>query len=52
LPSGRFATVARLNIDQLKDPKAENRQVAAPKRTGERHPGSAVRIGRRLDEVK
>ncbi|TJW40382.1 MAG: hypothetical protein E5W83_28645, partial [Mesorhizobium sp.] len=28
-PGGRFATVARLNIDQLKDPKAENRQVAA-----------------------
>ncbi|MER8826775.1 caspase family protein [Mesorhizobium sp. M0938] len=28
-PDGRFATVARLNIDQLKEPKAENRQVAA-----------------------
>ncbi|TIS57011.1 caspase family protein [Mesorhizobium sp.] len=28
-PGGRFATVARLNIDQLKEPKAENRQVAA-----------------------
>ncbi|CAN7532037.1 caspase family protein [Mesorhizobium sp. LjNodule214] len=28
-PSGRFATVARLSIDELKDPKAEDRQVAA-----------------------
>ncbi|MFK0689372.1 caspase family protein [Mesorhizobium sp. IMUNJ 23033] len=28
-PSGRFATVARLSIDELNDPKAEDRQVAA-----------------------
>lgn len=28
-PKGRFATVARLNIDELNDPKAQNRQVAA-----------------------
>lgn len=28
-PNGRFATVARLNIDELNDPKAQNRQVAA-----------------------
>ncbi|WP_095199101.1 caspase family protein [Mesorhizobium carmichaelinearum] len=28
-PNGRFATVARLNIDELNDPNAQNRQVAA-----------------------
>ncbi|RJT40584.1 hypothetical protein D3227_08460 [Mesorhizobium waimense] len=28
-PSGRFATVARLSIDELNDPKTEDRQVAA-----------------------
>ncbi|TGQ66167.1 hypothetical protein EN829_022940 [Mesorhizobium sp. M00.F.Ca.ET.186.01.1.1] len=28
-PNGRFATVARLNIDELNDPKAQNRQVAS-----------------------
>ncbi|MFD2055377.1 caspase domain-containing protein [Mesorhizobium calcicola] len=28
-PNGRFATVAQLNIDELNDPKAQNRQVAA-----------------------
>ncbi|WP_081709704.1 caspase family protein [Mesorhizobium erdmanii] len=28
-PDGRFATVARLNIDELNDPTARNRQVAA-----------------------
>ncbi|RUW78037.1 caspase family protein [Mesorhizobium sp. M4B.F.Ca.ET.049.02.1.2] len=28
-PNGRFATVARLNIDELQDPKAEDRKVAA-----------------------
>lgn len=28
-PNGRFATVARLSINELNDPKAQNRQVAA-----------------------
>jgi len=28
-PNGRFATVAKLNIDELQDPKAEDKQVAA-----------------------
>ncbi|ESY64520.1 caspase family protein [Mesorhizobium opportunistum] len=28
-PNGRFATVARLNIDELNGPNAQNRQVAA-----------------------
>ncbi len=40
-PNGRFATVAKLNIDQLKDPKAQERQVAAV--DAESNPGSAVR---------
>ncbi|CCV11966.1 conserved exported hypothetical protein [Mesorhizobium sp. STM 4661] len=43
-PSGRFATVARLNIDQLKEPKAENRQVAAvDEDEANANSGSAVR---------
>ncbi|WP_027059502.1 caspase family protein [Mesorhizobium loti] len=29
-PNGRFATVARLNIDELNGPNAQNRQVSAP----------------------
>lgn len=41
-PNGRFATVARLNIDALKDPKAQERQVAALD-ADEANPGSAVR---------
>ncbi|MBA1141641.1 caspase family protein [Mesorhizobium sp. CCANP35] len=41
-PNGRFATVARLNIDALKDPKAQERQVAALD-AAEANPGSAVR---------
>ncbi|MGX5846247.1 caspase family protein [Mesorhizobium sp. PL10] len=41
-PSGRFATVARLNIDALKDPKAQEREVAALD-AAEANPGSAVR---------
>ena len=28
-PNGRFATVAKLNIDQLQEPKTEDKQVAA-----------------------
>lgn len=53
-PNGRFATVARLNIDALKDPKAENRQVAAID-TDEANAssGSAVRTSVSVsDEVK
>ncbi|SFN86152.1 Uncharacterized protein, contains caspase domain [Mesorhizobium sp. NFR06] len=38
-PNGRFATVAKLNIDQLKDPTA-GKQLAA---LDEANPGSAVR---------
>ncbi len=41
-PNGRFATVARLNIDALKDPKAQEKQVAAVE-PDEVNPGSAVR---------
>lgn len=41
-PNGRFATVARLNIDALKDPKAQERQVAAVD-ADEANSGSAVR---------
>ncbi len=41
-PNGRFATVARLNIDALKDPKAQEREVAALD-AAEANPGSAVR---------
>ncbi|UVK38468.1 caspase family protein [Mesorhizobium sp. AR10] len=53
-PSGRFATVARLNIDQLKDPKAENRQVAAlDEDEANANSGSAVRTSVGVsDEVK
>lgn len=53
-PNGRFATVARLNIDALKDPKAETRQVAAVD-TDEANAssGSAVRTSVGVsDEVK
>lgn len=43
-PNGRFATVAKLNIDQLKDPKAGNKQVAAlDTGTANANSGSAVR---------
>lgn len=41
-PNGRFATVARLNIDALNDPKAQERQVAALD-ADEANSGSAVR---------
>ena len=53
-PNGRFATVARLNIDQLKDPKAENRQVAAiDTDEANANSGSAVRTSVGVsDEVK
>lgn len=43
-PNGRFATVARLNIDELKEPKADNRQVAAvDEDEANANSGSAVR---------
>lgn len=53
-PNGRFATVARLNIDQLKDSKAENRQVAAVDTDeANANSGSAVRTSIGVsDEVK
>ncbi|ESX52264.1 hypothetical protein X762_02230 [Mesorhizobium sp. LSHC426A00] len=41
-PNGRFATVARLNIDALNDPKAQERDVAALA-AEEANSGSAVR---------
>ncbi|MER9394785.1 MULTISPECIES: caspase family protein [unclassified Mesorhizobium] len=41
-PNGRFATVARLNIDALNDPKAQEREVAALA-AEEANSGSAVR---------
>ncbi|MER9436564.1 caspase family protein [Mesorhizobium sp. M0618] len=53
-PNGRFATVARLNIDELNDPKAQNRQVAAlDTDQANASSGSAVRTSVGVpDEVK
>jgi uncharacterized caspase-like protein len=53
-PNGRFATVARLNIDQLDEPKAEDRQVAAvDEDEANANSGSAVRTSIGVsDEVK
>ncbi|RUV69540.1 MAG: hypothetical protein EOR30_23755 [Mesorhizobium sp.] len=53
-PNGRFATVARLNIDQLNEPKADNRQVAAvDEDEANANSGSAVRTSVGVsDEVK
>ena len=53
-PNGRFATVARLNIDELNDPKAQNRQVAAlDTEQANASSGSAVRTSVGVpDEVK
>jgi uncharacterized caspase-like protein len=49
-PNGRFATVAKLNIDQLKDPTA-GKQVAALDTNA--NPGSAVRTSVGItDEMK
>ncbi|AZO31835.1 MULTISPECIES: caspase family protein [Mesorhizobium] len=42
-PNGRFATVAKLNIDQLKDPKANKRVAALDANGAEANAGSAVR---------
>jgi uncharacterized caspase-like protein len=53
-PNGRFATVARLNIDELNDPEAQNRQVAAlDADQANASSGSAVRTSVGVpDEVK
>ncbi|MER9326562.1 caspase family protein [Mesorhizobium sp. M0488] len=53
-PNGRFATVARLNIDELNDPKAQNRQIAAlDTDQANASSGSAVRTSVGVsDEVK
>jgi uncharacterized caspase-like protein len=53
-PNGRFATVARLNIDQLNEPNAGNRQVAAvDEDEANAKSGSAVRTSVGVsDEVK
>ncbi|RWP00938.1 MAG: hypothetical protein EOQ98_07955 [Mesorhizobium sp.] len=53
-PNGRFATVARLNIDQLNEPKVEDRQVAAvDEDEANANSGSAVRTSVGVsDEVK
>ncbi|TIT83649.1 MAG: hypothetical protein E5W55_35445, partial [Mesorhizobium sp.] len=42
-PNGRFATVAKLNIDQLKDPKANKQVAALDTNAANANPGSAVR---------
>ncbi|PLP58060.1 hypothetical protein CYK37_17820 [Mesorhizobium loti] len=43
-PNGRFATVAKLNIDHLKDPKNDGKQVASlDANEANVNPGSAVR---------
>ncbi|MEO5757730.1 MAG: caspase family protein [Mesorhizobium sp.] len=53
-PGGRFATVAKLNIDQLKQAKGENRKVAAiDMDEANANSGSAVRTSVGVsDEVK
>lgn len=53
-PNGRFATVARLNIDELNGPNAQNRQVAAlDTNQANAGSGSAVRTSvSGPDEVK
>ncbi|TIO99973.1 MAG: hypothetical protein E5X72_32020 [Mesorhizobium sp.] len=42
-PNGRFATVAKLNIDQLKDPAAGKQVAALGADDASANPGSAVR---------
>ncbi len=53
-PNGRFATVARLNIDELNGPNAQNRQVAAlDTNQANAGSGSAVRTSVSVpDELK
>jgi peptidoglycan hydrolase-like protein with peptidoglycan-binding domain len=52
-PNGRFATVARLNIDELNGPNAQNRQAAALDNQANAGSGSAVRASVTVpDEMK
>lgn len=52
-PSGRFATVAKLNIDQLKDPAAGKQVAALGADDANANPGSAVRTSVGItDEMK
>lgn len=53
-PNGRFATVAKLNIDHLKDPKADSKQLASlDTNAANANPGSAVRTTAGItDEMK
>ncbi|PBC03496.1 caspase family protein [Mesorhizobium sp. WSM3860] len=52
-PNGRFATVAKLNIDQLKDPNASKQVAALDTNAANANPGSAVRTSVGItDEMK
>ncbi|KUM27470.1 hypothetical protein AU467_17540 [Mesorhizobium loti] len=52
-PNGRFATVAKLNIDQLKDPKANKQVAALDTNKADANAGSAVRTSVGItDEMK
>ncbi|RRH97432.1 hypothetical protein EH240_20960 [Mesorhizobium tamadayense] len=52
-PNGRFATVAKLNIDQLKDPKAGKQVAALDTDAANANLGSAVRTSVGItDEMK
>ncbi|MDX8467187.1 caspase family protein [Mesorhizobium sp. VK23B] len=52
-PNGRFATVAKLNIDQLKDPSANKQVAALDANAANANPGSAVRTSVGItDEMK
>ncbi|TIW19232.1 MAG: hypothetical protein E5V65_10965, partial [Mesorhizobium sp.] len=52
-PNGRFATVAKLNIDQLKDPNANKQVAALDTNAANANPGSAVRTSVGItDEMK
>ncbi|WP_192254474.1 caspase family protein [Mesorhizobium silamurunense] len=52
-PNGRFATVAKLNIDQLKDPKADKQVATLDTDTANANSGSAVRTSVGItDEMK
>ena len=52
-PNGRFATVAKLNIDQLKDPAASKQVAALGADDANANPGSAVRTSIGItDEMK
>ena len=52
-PNGRFATVAKLNIDQLEDPKANKQVAALDADAANANSGSAVRTSVGItDEMK